>query len=91
MKNKNKITKQIKRSKKFYYNQYFTKNSLNLKRLWAGINQILNKNKYSNSNPVCIDIDVKGNVNTIADPKGIANAFNPHYATVADKILSERK
>ena len=28
---KNEITKQIRRSKKFYYNQYFTKNSSNLK------------------------------------------------------------
>ena len=88
---KNEITKQIRRSKKFYYNQYFTKNSSNLKKLWAGINQILNKNKYSNNNPVCIEIDVEGNVNTITDPKGIANAFNSHYTTVADKILSGRK
>ena len=29
---KNEITKQIRRSKKFYYNQYFTKNSSNLKK-----------------------------------------------------------
>ena len=48
------------------------------------------KSKNSNNIPVCIEIDVEGNVQTITDdPKGIANAFNSHYTTVADKILSK--
>ena len=41
--------------------------------------------------PVYIEIDIEGNVKTITNPKDIANAFNLHYTTVADKILQKRK
>ena len=88
---KNEITKLIRKSKKLHYNEYFVKNSTNVKKLWAGINQIINKRKNSSSTPVCIEIDNDGNVNTITDPKEIANAFNSHYTTVAEKILKKRK
>ena len=90
-KKKNEITSLIRKSKKLYYNEYFAKNSSNMKKLWAGINQIVNKKGNSNDTPVCIEIDNDGNVNTIVDPKGIANAFNTHYTTVAEKILRKRK
>ena len=51
--------------------------------LCAGINQILSRNEYSSSNPVCIETKY-------TDPKCIANAFNSHYQ-VADKIMSKTK
>ena len=44
---KNEITKIIRISKKKYYNEYFTKNNGNLKKLWVGVNQILNKTNSS--------------------------------------------
>ena len=84
---KNEITKLTRKSKKLHYNEYFTINNRNMKKLWAGINQILNKNSNSSNSPVCIEIDNDGNVSTIIDPKGISNAFNSHYTSVADKIL----
>ena len=62
-----------------------------MKKLWAGINQIINKNHSKSTSPVCIEIDNEGNVYTITDPKEISNTFNTHYATVAEKILRKRK
>ena len=79
---KNEITKQIRESKKFFYDKYFSRNSSNLKKLWVGINQILNRGKNSNSIPVCIEIDVEGNVQTITDPKVIANTFTTQLQQV---------
>ena len=37
---KNEITKLIRKSKKLHYNEYFSKNSTNIKKLWNGINEI---------------------------------------------------
>jgi len=74
-----------------YYNNYFEKNSKNIKKLWTGVNQIINKQNNPNNNPVCIEVDIDGNVQTITDPKDIANKFNNHYTTVAENILKERK
>ena len=88
---KNEITKLIRQSKNIYYNEYFSKNNTNIKKLWIGVNQILNKPKSSTSSPVCIEIDVDGNVSTIVAPEKIANAFNDHYTSVAGKILDKRK
>ena len=39
---KNEITKLIRQSKKTYYNGYYSKNNTNIKKLWIGVNQILN-------------------------------------------------
>ena len=44
-----------------------------------------------NSGPVSIEIDTDGNVTTLTKPEEIANAYNSHYSTVADKILNQRK
>ena len=40
---KNEITQLIRSSKKEYYNQYFQENSKNIKKLWSGVNKIINK------------------------------------------------
>ena len=64
---KNEITKLTRKSKKIHYNEYFSKNNSNLKKLWVGVNQILNKSKESNNIPVSIEIDIDGNVSTITN------------------------
>ena len=75
-----------------YYDGYFARNSTNIKKLWVGVNQIINnKSKASANNPTCIEIDVDGNICTVVDPVIIANLFNSHYKSVADKILKKRK
>ena len=86
---KNEITKMIRKSKKVYFNEYFAKNSSNNKKLWAGINQIINKSNNKTNNPVCIEIDVDGNVTTVTDPKDIANAFNSHYTYSSRKDIEK--
>jgi len=88
---KNNITQLIRSSKKEYYNDYFEKNSNNIKKLWSGINKIINKTKSTDSCPVCIEIDIDGNIETVTEPKTVAKEFNNHYANVADKILEGRK
>ena len=72
----------IRNSKNIYCNEYFAKNSSNNKKVWAGINQIMNKSNNQTNNPMCTEIDVEGNVVTVTDPGEIANAFNSHYTTV---------
>ena len=88
---KNEITKTIRSSKRNYYNEYFTKHNKNVKKLWVGINQIINNNKIKENGPACIEIDDNGTAITITETKAIAEEFNKHYASVADKILSKRK
>ena len=84
---KNEITKLTRKYKKLYYDGYFARNSTNIKKLWVGVNQIINnKSKASANNPTCIEIDEDGNIRTVVDPVDIANAFNLHYTLVADKI-----
>ena len=70
---------------------YFTNHSKNIKKLWVGVNQIINKKNQSSSGPLCIEIDIDGNVHTVIDPQEIANTFNSHYASVANNILKKRK
>ena len=69
---KNNITQLIRSSKKEYYNDYFEKNSNNIKKLWSGINKIINKTKSTDSCPVCIEIDLDGNIETVTEPKLVA-------------------
>ena len=88
---KNKITKMIRCSKRSYYNEYFTKNNKNVKKLWVGINQIVNNVKNKDQGPTCIEIDNNGTTLNITKPTEIAEEFNKHYSNVADKILNNRK
>ena len=81
----------MRSSKKEYYNDYFEKDSNNIKKLWSGINEIINKTKSTDSCPVCIEIDLDGNIETVTEPKIVAKEFNNHYANVAEKILEGRK
>ena len=62
-----------------------------LKKLWVGINQIINNVKNRENGPTCIEIDDNGTTITITESNKIAEKFNKHYSSVADKILSKRK
>ena len=74
-----------------FYNDYFSKNSKNLRKLWAGINEIINTKLKSNFIPSCIETKLNGKLTTITEPKQIADTFNDHYTTIADNILKARK
>ena len=88
---KNDITKQIRYNKKLYYNDYFSKNSQNVRKLWAGINNLVNTKPKQNAMPSCIETKINGKLTIITEPKQISNTFNDHYTTVADNILKTRK
>ena len=89
---KNEITKLTRQNKKAYYQNYFSENSKNAKKLWAGINEIINSKSKSNFTPSCIEeINDTGELTTITEPAKVANAFNDHYVSVANKILKKRK
>ena len=88
---KNEITQVIRRSKSNYYKNYFRTNSKNSRKLWAGINEIINTKSKNTTLPTCITGTKAGQDENITDSKMISNAFNNHYTKVADKLLHKRK
>ncbi len=59
--------------------------------MWAGVNTIIHTKSASNFSPNCIEQIVNGNKTTITQPAEMANAFNSHYVSIADKILEKRR
>ena len=91
---KNTITKEIRSKKKQFYQQYFLENSTNARKLWAGINEIINIKPSKNSVPNCIEEIVNKETNetkNITDPVKIADNFNNYFTSIADEILKDRK
>ena len=84
---RNSIVNLTRISKKNYYDNYFSKNSQNMKKLWAGINEIVNLRPKTTSAPNCI----VNNGITLTDPENIANSFNNYFSNVAKNILDKRK
>ena len=83
---RNHIVESIKRSKQDFYSEYFTTNNRNLRKIWQGINDIINVKSRSFVSPTSINSNGK----IITDPTQISNEFVEHYTSVADKILDER-
>ncbi len=77
------VKSEIKISKRRYFNWYFNTNIDNSKKIWKGINEIVN-NKSSRDNEE-IYLDVDGNI--ITDQKTVANKFNKYYTSVADNLV----
>ena len=73
---RNHIVELTKQSKLSYYNTYFTANNSNLRKVWTGINDIINIKNKSHNIPTCITDD---NGNIITDPLKISNMFCFHY------------
>ena len=84
---RNTIVELIKQSKISYYNNYFSVNNNNLRKVCVGIKNIINIKSKSYDVPTCIS-DENGNI--ITDPIQISNIFCSQYSTVADKILKKR-
>ena len=72
---RNRITREIKKSKKKYYNEYFSRNLANMKKTWDGIKNIVNyKDKSSQK---INELSLKGNKITNSDD--IASTFNDFF------------
>ena len=84
---KNEITSLTRKSKKDFYNNYFSKNKNNLQKIWKGIKEVINIKSKNFSHPTCIIQNKK----TINSPKEIANTFNTYYTSIAETLLKKRK
>ena len=80
--------KSIKRltflSKQNYFKSYFENNKNNSKKTWDGIRNIVNQKTKCQSNS---SIFLNNNGKIIYDQKSVANIFNHHYSTIADKLV----
>ncbi len=84
---KNIVTDMIRKSKKDYYQNYFTKHKEDLRKTWQGIREIINIKNKNTGHPTCINDGDKN----LTDPTQIANKFNDFYVSIADNILKDRK
>ena len=74
---RNRINRDLKKSKKQYYEQYFTEHVNNIKKTWDGIKKIVNLKKNSNRTS---QLNVGSKV--IDDNKEIATNFNHFFVNV---------
>ena len=82
---RNRITREIKKSKKEYYKKYFENNLDNIKKTWQGIKQIINLN--NNTAPQITQLNYKSkHVNTNL---GMANAFNEFFTDIGPLLDKE--
>ena len=84
---RNKLSHIIRASKMKHYNKYFEDNKFNAKKMWGGINEIINmKSKRKNSN-----IHLQINNKIITDPKDVGNHFNEYFSSIAQKMFGKQK
>ena len=75
---RNKVNRELKKSKKNYYSQYFKENSNNTKKVWEGIKSIINT---KNPNSTAINqLKVKNKI--IDNPKDIAETINTFFTNI---------
>ena len=77
------INKLKRKCKKDYYQNYFNENSANSRKLWTGINKLLNRGKKKQGT---IFLEENG---LISDPFKVANKFNDYYLSIADKLCEK--
>ena len=75
---RNRVNRELKKSKKTYYTAYFEEHSKNIKKIWEGIRSIVNT---KNSGTIKIaQLNVNGRV--IDNPKQIVNEVNDFFVNV---------
>jgi hypothetical protein len=84
---RNQLNEHIKASKNNYYQNYFTENNKNLRKVWQGIREIVNIKAKTHNLPTCLTV----NNETITDPALISNTFNNYFANIAGSIIDQRK
>ena len=84
---RNQLVEIINLSKKSFYQNYFTENNKNLRKIWLGIKEIVNIKTKSHDLPSCLSV----NNSSITDLLIISNQFNMYFSNIADNILKERK
>ena len=85
---RNKICRLTRISKRNYFNNYFNDNLTNMKKMWSGINGLLNR-KGKNTKDISALKDGHNGDKTINEPYLIANKLNEHFATVGSNLASK--
>ena len=75
---RNRVIRELRKSKKSYYNEFFKTNTNNIKKTWEGIRSIININKVKL--PSISQIKVKDKI--IDNPKKVVEAFNNFFVNV---------
>ena len=75
---RNRVNRELKKSKKSYYASYFEEHNNNIKKIWEGIRSIVNiKNS---ANPHIAQLNINGRI--IDVPKQVANEVNRFFVNV---------
>ena len=75
---RNRAAREIKKSKKKYYSEYFEMNKMNIKKIWSGIREIVNiRNNISTK---ITQLNINGKI--IDNPKDVANQLNDFFVNV---------
>ena len=77
---RNRVNREIKKSKKQYYAEYFEKNVNCIKNIWEGIRNIVNVKKMTSKT---IQLDIEGKI--VDDDKELATNFNNFFVNVGPK------
>ena len=84
---RNRVKRNLKRSKKHYYAAYFEEHNNNIKKIWEGIRSIVNiKNSV---NPKIAQLKINGKV--IDKPKQIVNKLNDYFVNVGPNTENSSK
>ena len=79
---RNQVTREIRKAKKEYYQNYIENNTSNMKNIWNGIRNILSLGNKNHS--LITQIDYKGK--HVSSNPGMANAFNDFFTNVGPKL-----
>ena len=79
---RNRINREIKKSKKQYFKNYFQFNLNNMKKTWDEIKNIINPNNKSNQK--ITELSYKGN--KITDQKEIVETFNDFFTNIGPEL-----
>ena len=83
---RNKILTLTRLSKKLYFHNYFQGNTNNLKRIWQGINDLINP-KTKNTK-VITKMRHSQTQEISHDPMMNANILNSHFTSVGNRLVS---
>ena len=78
---RNRVNRELIKSKKEYYSKYFEDNKTNSKKIWEGIKSIININKSKNNTISQLKVNEK----SIDDPIEIAKSLNDFFVNVGPK------